>query len=67
MKSSTSKRYSLLGGGQTLRYALTFQWTAEPWREIRQRVQWLLAEQSRTQRAGSFNWLEVERWNGAPS
>ena len=38
-----------------LRYALTFPWTPEAWREVRQRIPWLLAERSRIRKAGWFN------------
>ena len=38
-----------------LRYVRTFPWTSEAWREVRQHIPWLLAQQSRVRRAGWFN------------
>jgi len=38
-----------------LRYALTFPWTPDAWREARQRIPWFLAKQSRVRKAGWFN------------
>jgi hypothetical protein len=38
-----------------LRYALTFPWTPEAWQEVRQRIPWLPAGQSRIRRAGWLN------------
>src|SRR6266487_2476318 len=37
-----------------LRMALTYPWDANAWAEVRQHVPWLLAEQSRIQRAAWF-------------
>jgi hypothetical protein len=37
-----------------LRYALTFPWTTEAWREVRQPIPWFSAEQSRNRKAGWF-------------
>ena len=38
-----------------LRMALTYSWDASAWAEVRQHIQWLLAEHSRIRRAGWFN------------
>ena len=38
-----------------LRYVLSFPWTPEAWRVVRQPVPWLLAEQDRIRKAGWFN------------
>ena len=38
-----------------LRYILTFPWAPEAWREVRQHIPWLLAEQNRIRKAGWFN------------
>ncbi len=38
-----------------LRYVLTFPWTPDAWREVRQHIPWLLAEQDRRRKAGWFN------------
>jgi len=38
-----------------LRYALTYQWSSDAWREVRQHIRWLLAERSRLRRSGLFN------------
>jgi hypothetical protein len=38
-----------------LRFALTSPWDASAWAEVRQHIPWLLDEQSRVRRAGSFN------------
>src|SRR5262249_60160636 len=38
-----------------LRYVCTFPWAPEAWREVRQHIPWLLAEQARLRRAGWFN------------
>jgi hypothetical protein len=38
-----------------LRYVRTFPWAPEAWREVRQHIPWLLAEQSRLRKAGWFN------------
>ena len=38
-----------------LRYALTYPWSAEGWRDIRKQIPWLLAEWDRLRRAGWFN------------
>jgi len=35
-----------------LRYILTFPWAPDAWREVRQHIPWLLAEQDRTRTAG---------------
>lgn len=38
-----------------LRYVLTYPWAPEAWREVRQHIPWLLAEQDRIRKAGWFN------------
>jgi hypothetical protein len=38
-----------------LRYVLSFPWTPEAWREVRQHIPWLLAEEFRLRKAGWFN------------
>jgi hypothetical protein len=38
-----------------LRYVRTFPWAPDAWREVRQHIPWLLAEQSRRRKAGWFN------------
>jgi len=38
-----------------LRYILTFPWTDGAWREVRQHIPWLLAEQVRIRKEGWFN------------
>lgn len=38
-----------------LRYVLTFPWAPDAWREVRQHLPWLLAEQSRIRKARWFN------------
>ena len=38
-----------------LRYVRTFPWAPEAWREVRQHVPWLLAEEFRLRKAGWFN------------
>ena len=38
-----------------LRYVLTYPWATEAWREVRQHIPWLLAEQDRIRKAGWFN------------
>jgi len=38
-----------------LRHIRTLPWAPEAWREIRQHIPWLLAEQSRVRKAGWFN------------
>jgi hypothetical protein len=38
-----------------LRYVRTFPWAPEAWREVRQYIPWLLAEQARIRKAGWFN------------
>jgi predicted peroxiredoxin len=43
-------------GGRALRYVRTFPWAPEVWREVRQHVPWLLAEEFRLRKAGWFNW-----------
>src|SRR5215831_13490672 len=35
-----------------LRYVRTFPWAAEAWREVRQHIRWLLAEEFRLRKAG---------------
>jgi hypothetical protein len=59
--------YSLAPGSQTvcylpwlkvsvaLRYVRIFPWAPKAWREVRQHVPWLLAEQRRIRKAGWFN------------
>jgi hypothetical protein len=42
-------------GGGALRYVRTFPWAPEVWREVRQHVPWLLAEEFRLRKAGWFN------------
>ena len=37
------------------RYVLSFPWTPEAWREVRQQIPWLLAEQDRLRNAGWLN------------
>ena len=37
------------------RYALSYPWSAEAWRDVRKPIPWLLAEQHRLRRAGWFN------------
>ena len=38
-----------------LRSVLSFPWTPDAWREVRQHIPWLLAEQDRFRTAGWFN------------
>jgi len=38
-----------------LRYVLTFPWTSDAWREVRQHIPSLLAGQRRVRKAGWFN------------
>ena len=38
-----------------LQYMLSFPWTPDPWREVRQHIPRLLAEQDRIRKAGWFN------------
>ena len=57
--------YSLAPGPQTswylpwrkvsvaLRSVLSFPWTPEAWREVRQHIPWLLGQQKQIRRAGS--------------
>jgi hypothetical protein len=41
-----------------LRYVLNFPWTPDAWREVRQHIPWLLAEQDR-QRKAAFSWHQL--------
>jgi hypothetical protein len=36
-------------------YVRTFPWAPEAWREVRQHIPWLLAEQARLRKTGWFN------------
>jgi hypothetical protein len=36
-----------------LRYGLTYAWAPEAWREVRQHIPWLLAEQDRIRKPGA--------------
>jgi hypothetical protein len=36
-------------------YVPTFPWAPEAWREVRQHIPWLLAEQNRIRKAGWFS------------
>src|SRR5215470_11138733 len=38
-----------------IRYVRSFPWAPEAWREVRQHIPWLLAEQARLRNAGWFN------------
>jgi hypothetical protein len=38
-----------------LQYVLSVPWTPDAWREVRQHIPWLLAEQDRIRKAGWFN------------
>jgi hypothetical protein len=38
-----------------LRYVLSFPWTSDAWRGVRQHIPWLLAEQDRIRKVGWFN------------
>jgi hypothetical protein len=67
MNPSSDVAHSLASGSQTgcyqpwfkvlaaLRYVRTFPWAPEAWREVRQHVPWLLAEQARLREAEWFN------------
>jgi hypothetical protein len=64
---SSQAPYPLAPGSQTvcympwlkvsvaLRYVRTFPWASEPWREVRQYIPSLLAEEFRLRKAGWFN------------
>lgn len=67
MDPSSQAPYPLAPGSQTvwyspwlkvsvaLRYVRTFPWAPEAWREVRQHIPWLLAEEYRIRKAGWFN------------